>query len=95
MTVGRLNLTLSIKNLIIHFILLQLEMDHPTDDYTQYEGPDPESVEKEFLENRFSWNFNFLSSKQKTMKLDPFNTSCIGIVSPENYTIYLRVIRKL
>ncbi|XP_018580078.1 nuclear envelope integral membrane protein 1 [Anoplophora glabripennis] len=70
-----------------------LQIDHVTDDYTQYEGPNPEQVQKKHLENRYSWSFDLFTSKQKAIKLNPFNTSCIGVVSKEPYAVNLKVIR--
>ncbi|KAJ8918149.1 hypothetical protein NQ315_011606 [Exocentrus adspersus] len=79
---------------IIHIwqsVILQIK--HFTEEYTQYEGPNPDIVQKEYLENRHSWSFNLFANKQKTIKLNPFNTSCIGIVSRDPYSVSLKVIR--
>ncbi|KAJ8937441.1 hypothetical protein NQ314_011830 [Rhamnusium bicolor] len=71
-----------------------LQINHFTDDYNQYEGPSPEAVEKEFFENKYSWSVNnIFSTKQKSIKLNPFNTSCIGIDSKDPYTVHLNIIR--
>ncbi|RZC32809.1 transmembrane protein 194A, partial [Asbolus verrucosus] len=77
---------------LIH-IWQSVVLDHPTDDYTQYDGPSPEAVENEYIEHRYTWNFNVFSTKQKQIQLDPFNQSCIGIESGNKYTIFLNVIR--
>lgn len=71
-----------------------MQLDHPSDDFSQYEGATPEEVLKEYNEHRFSWNLNLFSYKQKQIKLDPFNKSCIGIETKRNYVVSLNVIRK-
>ncbi|XP_044259966.1 nuclear envelope integral membrane protein 1 [Tribolium madens] len=70
-----------------------LQVDHISGDYTQFEGTSPDVVLEEFNANRYSWNFNLFTNKQKQMHLDPFNKSCIGIDSRDNYTVTLNVIR--
>jgi hypothetical protein len=70
-----------------------LQLDHPSDDYTQYDGNSPDAVQEEYNEHRYSWNLNIFSTKQKQMQLDPFNRSCVGIDSRNSYTVTLNVIR--
>ncbi|KAJ8971703.1 hypothetical protein NQ317_006005 [Molorchus minor] len=71
-----------------------LQITHPNDDYVQYEGPNFEIVQKQYFDKRYSWSFpNLFSAKQKHIKLNPFNSSCIGIESQDSYTVYLNVIR--
>jgi hypothetical protein len=67
-------------------------LDHPSDDYTQYDGNSPDAVQEEYNEHRYSWNLNIFSTKQKQMQLDPFNRSCVGIDSRNSYTVTLNVI---
>ncbi|KAK9892440.1 hypothetical protein WA026_019893 [Henosepilachna vigintioctopunctata] len=69
-----------------------LNIDLNSEDYTQYDGPSPESVMKEYEARRTSWNVNLFSWKNKNMKLDPFNQSCVGIESNDEYVVRLRVI---
>ncbi|XP_060526555.1 nuclear envelope integral membrane protein [Cylas formicarius] len=71
-----------------------LFIKHSSDDYNQYDGNSPEEVENEWLDKRYSWSVAGLwSSKSKAIKLNPFNTSCIGIESKESYSVHLKVIR--
>lgn len=64
------------------------------DNYVQYDGHTPEEVKNEYEARRSSWSPNLFTWKQKFFKLDPFNQSCIGIDSDEEYSVFLHVIRK-
>ncbi|KAL1402970.1 hypothetical protein pipiens_019572 [Culex pipiens pipiens] len=67
-------------------IILNFECDH--DDFSQYEGGNPEEVRAHHETEQSLLSFNFLSnSRKKVIKLDPFNQSCIGVVSGEAYVI--------
>ncbi|KAJ8953007.1 hypothetical protein NQ318_015369 [Aromia moschata] len=79
---------------IIHIwqsVLLQI--NHPNDDYTQYDGASHDVVQKEYFEKRYSWSLPNIFAKQKSIKLNPFNTSCIGIDSKDAYSVHLSIIR--
>ncbi|CAG9773026.1 unnamed protein product [Ceutorhynchus assimilis] len=70
-----------------------LKIIHPTDDYTQFDGLTPEDVQKEYNDNSYSWSaVGLFATKSKNLKLNPFNTSCIGIASRDKYSIHLQVI---
>ncbi|EDS33745.1 conserved hypothetical protein [Culex quinquefasciatus] len=67
-------------------IILNFESDH--DDFNQYEGVNPEEVRAHHETEQSLLSFNFLSnSRKRVIKLDPFNQSCIGVVSGEAYVI--------
>ncbi|EDS33769.1 conserved hypothetical protein [Culex quinquefasciatus] len=73
-------------------IILNFECDH--DDFSQYEGGNPEEVRAHHETEQSLFSFNFLSnSRKKVIKLDPFNQSCIGVVSGEAYVVRLNLIR--
>ncbi|XP_066147576.1 nuclear envelope integral membrane protein-like [Euwallacea fornicatus] len=69
-----------------------LKIIHPSDDYNQFDGATPEEVQQEYHDKSYSWSVNLFSTKSKNIKLNPFNMSCIGIESRDQYTIYLQVI---
>ncbi|KAF7266053.1 nuclear envelope integral membrane protein-like [Rhynchophorus ferrugineus] len=78
---------------IIHLwqsIILQIQ--HPNDNYYQFDGPTPEHVHQEYVDKRYSWTGGLFSSKSKNINLNPFNSSCIGIESNEEYSVQLKVI---
>lgn len=73
-------------------VVLNFECDH--EDFSQYEGGSPEEVRAHHETEQSLFSFNFLSnSRKKVIKLDPFNQSCIGVVSGEAYTVRLNLIR--
>ncbi|XP_017778560.1 PREDICTED: nuclear envelope integral membrane protein 1a isoform X2 [Nicrophorus vespilloides] len=79
---------------IIHlWQTVMLQVDLKNDNYLTYEGPTSDAVLKEYLAHRSSWSLNLFSWKQKQVRLDPFNQSCIGIDSMEEYKVYLNIIR--
>ncbi|XP_058816274.1 nuclear envelope integral membrane protein [Topomyia yanbarensis] len=73
-------------------IILNFDCDH--DDFSQYEGGSPEEVRSHHETEQNLFSFNLLSNNRKrVIKLDPFNQSCIGVVSSEAYTVRLSLIR--
>ncbi|CAH1996447.1 unnamed protein product [Acanthoscelides obtectus] len=82
------------KGIVHMWLSVTLHIDHPSNDFTHYEGPNEEVVEKEHVDNHFSWSLNIFSgNKRKMFKLEPFNTSCIGIDTSKSYSVHLDVIR--
>lgn len=71
--------------------LLQLAVK--SDKYELYDGANQNEVLAEYEQHRSSWAINPFSWKQKDIKLNPFNQSCVGIHSSEEYGIYLNIIR--
>ncbi|XP_044763584.1 nuclear envelope integral membrane protein 1 [Coccinella septempunctata] len=80
------------KSILYIWQSIFLQIDSDSEDYTQYDGPTPEIVLQDYEAHRFSWSISLFSWKSKNMKLDPFNQSCIGIHSNENYIVRLRVL---
>ncbi|KAL3271627.1 hypothetical protein HHI36_022101 [Cryptolaemus montrouzieri] len=80
------------KSILYLWQSIFLNIDLNSEDYTQYDGPTPESVKQEYDAHRSSWSMNLLSWRSKNMKLDPFNQSCVGIESNDVYTVILKVI---
>lgn len=73
-------------------IILNFDCDH--DDFSQYEGGSPEEVRAHHETEQSLFSFNLLSNNRKrVIKLDPFNQSCIGVVSSEEYSVRLNLIR--
>lgn len=70
-----------------------MRLDITGEDFVQYEGPDPEAVQSAYDDQRSIFSFNFLTSKRKLMKLNPFNQSCIGIDASTPYSVQLNLIR--
>ncbi|XP_058444841.1 nuclear envelope integral membrane protein [Malaya genurostris] len=84
-----------IEKQLIHLfqtIILNFDCDH--DDFSQYEGGSPEEVRSHHETEQSLFSFNLLSNNRKrVIKLDPFNQSCIGVVSSDQYTVRLSLIR--
>lgn len=80
------------KSIVHVWQSIVLNIDSKSNQYGQYEGPDPESVKKEYDAHRSKW-FNLFSWNSKNIKLDPFNQSCLGIESSEDYVLQLNLIR--
>ncbi|XP_065079880.1 nuclear envelope integral membrane protein-like [Ochlerotatus camptorhynchus] len=73
-------------------VILNFECDH--DDFSQYEGGSPQEVRAHHETEQSLFSFNLLSnSRKRVIKMDPFNQSCIGVVSGEEYTVRLNLIR--
>nr|CAD7409517.1 unnamed protein product [Timema cristinae] len=70
----------------LHINLDPSKIDH-------YEGPTPDLVWKAYEEARLAWTFDPLSWKRNDFTLNPFNTSCIGVISTQEYFASLIIIR--
>jgi hypothetical protein len=71
-----------------------LQLAVTSDKYELYDGADENQVLAEYKQHRSSWAINPFSWKQKDIKLNPFNQSCVGILSSESYEIHLNIISK-
>lgn len=80
------------KSILYIWQSVHLIIDLDSDDYTQYDGSTPDVVLHEYEAHRSSWNMNLFSWKNKNMKLNPFNQSCIGIHSNHEYTVKIGMI---
>ncbi|CAH0553365.1 unnamed protein product [Brassicogethes aeneus] len=69
------------------------KINHPSKDYSRYDGPTEEIVEKEYMKKHYSWSLNIFSTQERNVKLNPFNDSCIGIESKEAYNVTFNIIR--
>lgn len=77
---------------IFQSALIQVHIDN--DDFVQYEGHTAEIVNEQYENQRTIFSFNVLNTKKnKLIKLDPFNQTCVGIETAHNYTIVLNLIR--
>ncbi|KAL1140876.1 hypothetical protein AAG570_000804 [Ranatra chinensis] len=65
-----------------------------SEQFDQFEGSNPKEVISKFKTHKMSWNFNFYTFKKKNIKLNPFNETCIGILTKEYYSVELKVISK-
>lgn len=75
-------------------LCFQLQIASDSDAYLHYDGSTPAEVQKIYEEQKSSWSFNPFYWKQKSFQLNPFNQSCVGIESRDNYKVYLNVISK-
>jgi hypothetical protein len=73
---------------------IQLQLAVKSDKYDLYDGADENEVLAEYEQHRSSWAISPFSWKQKDIKLNPFNQSCVGIYSSEEYGIYLNIFSK-
>ncbi|XP_075230808.1 nuclear envelope integral membrane protein [Lycorma delicatula] len=81
------------KHLIHIFETVLLEISIPPEQYQLYEGSTIQEVMTEFESHRSLWNLNFFTWKRKDVRLNPFNSTCIGIVTEDDYRVELNVIR--
>ncbi|XP_057651693.1 nuclear envelope integral membrane protein [Diorhabda carinulata] len=80
------------KSIIYIWQSVLFQLNHPNEDYTLYEGSTPENVELEYSKNSHFWSTNIFMVKQKSFKINPFNTTCIGVISGDSYTVQISVI---
>ncbi|XP_028149433.2 nuclear envelope integral membrane protein 1 [Diabrotica virgifera virgifera] len=80
------------KSIIYTWQSVMFHLNHPNDDYTLYEGSSPEDVLLEYSKNRFYWSTSLFPVKQKSFKINPFNSTCIGVKSSARYTVRFNVI---
>ncbi|KAK4881003.1 hypothetical protein RN001_004322 [Aquatica leii] len=81
------------KSLLYIWQSVFLEINLDSENYNYYEGSTPEAVNDKYIQHHSSWAFNLFSWKQKSIKLDPFNSTCIGIETKESYELLLHIIR--
>lgn len=73
-----------------------MQINHSTDDYQLYEGGNENYIRHEYIEHQKNYlNFQLFSVKQKSIKLDPFNNSCIGIASKDSYSVVLNIFSNI
>jgi hypothetical protein len=80
--------------LLNHTFYIQLQLDVTSDKYELYGGANQNEVLAEYEQHRSFWAINPFSWKQRVIKLNPFNQSCVGIHSSEDYGIHLNIISK-
>jgi hypothetical protein len=85
---------MSLPILLNQTFCIQLQLDVNSDKYELYDGANQNEVLAEYEQHRSSWAINFFSWKQRDIKLNPFNQSCVGIYSSEEYGIHLNIISK-
>ena len=79
-------------SLLLQSITLNINID--SDDFSCYFGHSPTEVENAYHTQKSLFSFNFLSRSKKTVvKLNPFNQTCIGIDTAEEYHVSLNLIR--
>lgn len=77
---------------LLQSITLGIEID--SDDFNYFSGFTPEEVEAAYSSQKSIFSFNLLSrSKKKAMYLNPFNQTCIGLATAEEYQVSLHQIR--
>lgn len=81
------------KNIIHLWETVQLHLNLASDEFEQFDGTSPEEVQSKFESRKASWYFNIYTTKKKVIKLNPFNTTCIGIVTKNDYAVKLTRIR--
>ncbi|XP_052870603.1 nuclear envelope integral membrane protein, partial [Anopheles cruzii] len=76
------------------FLTATLKLDCDHEDFNQYAGSTPAEVESHWQDDQSLFSFNlFASKKRRLVELDPFNQSCIGIVSSGTYDVTLLLNR--
>ncbi|KAI4500989.1 hypothetical protein M0802_003792 [Mischocyttarus mexicanus] len=63
---------------------ITMNLDINQDTYDLYDGKTPQEVFEKHSNNQGFWRFNFFNTKkQKSLHLDPFQTTCIGVYISE------------
>lgn len=81
------------KYLINIFNTITLRLDIDSEEFTQYEGADPDVVTAAYEDHRSIFSFNFLASKKRLVHLNPFNQSCIGIDASVPFKVHMNLVR--
>ncbi|XP_014292618.1 nuclear envelope integral membrane protein isoform X2 [Halyomorpha halys] len=81
------------KNIVHIWETIQLHLSLSSDEFEQFDGFSPEEVLSKIQNEKSSWNFNFYKTKKKVIKLNPFNDTCIGVITDSEYNIKLTRIR--
>jgi hypothetical protein len=71
-----------------------LQLDIVSDKYELYDGANENEVLAEYEQHRSSWSIAPFYWKKKDIKLNPFNQSCVGIHTSEDFEVYLNIISK-
>lgn len=78
-------------SVLLQSIILQIDIDF--DDFNYFSGHTPTDVENAHHEHKSIFSFNLLSrSKKRVINLDPFNQTCIGVETAEEYHVLLSII---
>lgn len=75
---------------LLHSITLNIEIDG--DEFTCFRGDDSKSVEEAYQSHNSIFSLSLLSRSKKRIMINPFNDTCIGIASAEEYKVSLRLI---
>lgn len=81
------------KYLINVFNTISLRLDIKSEEFSQYEGSDPDVVNAAYEDHRSIFSFNFLASKKRLLYLNPFNQSCIGIDATVPFKVHMNLIQ--
>lgn len=76
---------------VFNTITLRLDIDN--EEFSQYEGSDPDVVSAAYEDHRSIFSFNFMASKKRLVHLNPFNQSCIGIDATSPFKVHMQLIR--
>ncbi|XP_046684167.1 nuclear envelope integral membrane protein 1b-like [Homalodisca vitripennis] len=60
--------------------------------YTLFEGGNAEEVWSQYLTHKSSWYPTFLNWRRNNIYLNPFNDSCIGILTYDDYSVRLEIL---
>uniref|UniRef100_A0A182Y0F7 Uncharacterized protein n=1 Tax=Anopheles stephensi TaxID=30069 RepID=A0A182Y0F7_ANOST len=76
------------QTLLNAFCTVSIRMHCDHDNYNQYLGSAPAEVKKHYKAEQSLFSFNvFASRKRRQVELEPFNQSCLGVVSSGKYEI--------
>lgn len=65
-----------------------------SDQYDLYDGDSPAKVLEKYNNLKNAWTGQLFSWRSRTISIDPFNTSCVGIVTRYRYDVEIQVISK-
>lgn len=73
---------------------IKLNIDIDSEDFNLFPGSTPEDVEQAHQNHKSIFSFSlFSTSKKRTAYVNPFNETCVGIETAEEYKVSLNLIR--
>ena len=72
---------------------LQLSISLKPEEYDLYHGVSTEEILTKYESQKSSWTSQLFTWRSKNIILDPFNISCVGIDTTNNYDVVVQIIR--
>jgi hypothetical protein len=78
----------------LYFFCFQLEIDVKNDKYDLYEGCSVDEVNQQYAKDQSTWSITlWTTQKSREVQLKPFNITCVGINTREDFSLKLILLR--